>query len=53
MTKMCDDCEIGYYKDSDVYNEKCKSCGEGNTTETTGSTSINDCIGMLNLVGYL
>ncbi|KAK2185256.1 hypothetical protein NP493_241g04006 [Ridgeia piscesae] len=44
-TKTCDDCPIGYYKEEEEADKKCKECPKGNTTETAGSVSSSDCIG--------
>ena len=42
----CVPCLRGYYKDSDPINQfdNCTKCDDGITTDTTGSTSVSECI---------
>lgn len=48
----CVHCPVGTYQPA-PNQEQCISCGQGQTTQQAGSTSISDCIGKLCDVSFL
>ena len=43
---LCEECELDEYSESEA-NEVCTSCSAGKGTITSGSTSSNNCTGII------
>ncbi|XP_041364067.1 uncharacterized protein LOC121379488 [Gigantopelta aegis] len=52
VSGSCQDCAVGFYKNTTLPSRTCQPCPAGYVTLQTGSTSINDCSIRICSAGY-